>query len=281
MPAIEGDDPGTARDSLEDFVHAHDPNGDVLAALAYCVFEEAMTVLVDEVVASSERVLLLLERARKAGLPPATAKSFRARVQRVLREERRREEQVLQLLERPVEQLDFTEVRKLADELDKRGGAVNCRRAAQLFQLAADKAPDDLDANYYLCRVGTSLAKCGDWEEALPWLERMASRDLVPDDPVLYDSFAMLAYNSLLEHAILTRDQEGFLKWWAKAKTCGTKRAYPAAHNTQDQILQAALDWDLPEVGKHVLQVMSRTRRPSTLSEEVQEMMGQAKQRFR
>jgi hypothetical protein len=236
--ALEQQRYGTAlallRDALPD-----NPPPRLLVLLAFVRYQDALEVMVSEVMPAAQEALTLLERATEAGLPLAAVAPLREEVERTLAEETAHELAAERLTPARASEAPLEEVLEAASRLRTSQPA----RAAALFLVAADR---DAPARAPLHRAdaGIALAEAGRGDEARPLLEAALSADwrspeLWPDR--LHVDWAAAL---LLERAHRAQDSAAFEALWTQAQALGRQyqRPFPFSWPTQERMLALLLE---------------------------------------
>jgi hypothetical protein len=231
--ALEQEDYGTALALLRDALPA-EPAPRLLVLLAFVRFQDAMEVMVTELMPACQEALALLERAAEAGLPLDAVAPLREEVERVLAEETAHELSAERMTPERAESAPLEELLEAASRLR----ASHPARAAELFLVAARRdAPER--APIHRADAGIALHQAGRTAEAHPLLEATLALDwrlpaLLPES--LHVDWAATL---LLEQAHAARDEVAFDATWAQALAQGRnlQRPFPANWLNQERLL--------------------------------------------
>jgi hypothetical protein len=253
------------RDALPD-----NPPPRLLVLLAFVRYQDALEVMVSELMPAAQEALALLERATEAGLPLESVAPLREEVEQTLAEETAHELAAERLTPERAAQAPLEEVLEAASRLR----ASQPARAAQLF-LAAAERDEPARAPLHRSEAGLCLAQADLFEEARPLLEATLAADWrSPDlwrDRLQVDWAATL----LLEHAHRTQDTAAFEALWAQAQALGRQyqRPFPFSWPTQERLLSLLLErQDGPRAAQVALRLeSSREYLPRALAARVAE----------
>lgn len=225
-------------DGIELLSAHQDQESEVLLALAFFVFEDACSVMVDQVVPAGKRALELLDQAAQQGAAEDKVKRYQARIKRVLKREEKREAQVLALMERDHNDLSLDEVTDLAYTLSDKPGLKHKALAAKLWGVAENLANKEAPtkSGYFRCRLGISLWDSGQTAAAQPYLDEMMDRQIPCGD--LVRSFSLLAANRIIQESLETDDPASIARVFREL----TRRVedFPVAKTVRKRLLSAA-----------------------------------------
>jgi hypothetical protein len=235
--ALEQEDYATALALLRDALPPQ-PAPRLLVLLAFVRFQDAMEVMVTELMAACQEALGLIHRATEAGLPLDTVTPLREEVERVLAEETVRELSAERMTAERAEAASLEDLLEAAARLR----ATQPARAAELFLVAA-RRDDPQRAPIHRADAGIALHQAGRTAEARPLLEAALALDWRA--PALWqDSLhADWAATLLLEQAHAARDEKAFESFWAQALAQGRqlRRPFPANWLNQERLLTLML----------------------------------------
>jgi tetratricopeptide (TPR) repeat protein len=189
--------------------------GEVAAALAATLFEDAVDAVID-LVPRCERALALLEEAERHGVAAATLRTLRGKIERVREGElarmRAQDAELEKLRKRRPDRLDYWKLMKLADAT----ADVDPDRAIAYYELAEAAAKADVWRRDAVQGRAKCLARAGKWDAAIPMLEHAIAevRDKVEGADY---SFVDRACCLLLRHAAECGDRTLFRKRWQAA----------------------------------------------------------------
>ncbi|WP_224361655.1 hypothetical protein [Hyalangium versicolor] len=231
--ALEQEDYGTALALLRDTLPP-EPSPRLLVLLAFVRFQDALEVMVTELVPACQEALALLERASEAGVPVEAVAPLREEVERVLAEETVRELAAERMTPERAEGAPLEEVLEAASRLR----ATHPARAAELFLLAA-RQDDPERAPIHRADAGIALHQAGRTAEARPLLEAALALDW--RTPALWQDSLHVdwAGTLLLEQAHAARDAQAFDTFWAQALAQGRQlhRPFPSNWLNQERLL--------------------------------------------
>ncbi|HYI02041.1 hypothetical protein [Hyalangium sp.] len=235
--ALEQEDYGTALALLRDVLPA-EPDPRLRVLLAFVRFQDALEVMVTELMPASQEALGLLEQAAEAGLPLDALTPLREEIEHVLAEETARELAAERLTAEHAESAPLEEVLEAASRLRPTHPA----RAAELFQVAARRDTPER-APIHRADAGIALHQAGRTAEAHPLLEATLALDW--RTPVLSPESLHVdwAGTLLLEQAHATRDDAAFDAVWAQALAQGRQlqRPFPTNWLNQERLLSLLL----------------------------------------
>jgi hypothetical protein len=235
--ALEQEDYGTALALLRDALPA-EPSPRLRVLLAFVRFQDALEVMVTELMPACQEALALLEQAAEAGLPLEQVAPLREEVERVLAEETVRELDAERMTAERAESAPLEQVLEAASRLRATAPA----RAAGLFLVAARRdAPER--APIHRADAGIALHQAGRTTEARPLLEATLALDW--HTPTLYPESLHLdwAATLLLEQAHAAGDEAAFETTWTRALAHGRQlqRPFPANWLNQERLLSLLL----------------------------------------
>ena len=282
-----------AAHSLEQYLAAGgERSADVLAALAYCLFEDACLVQLDEIIPRGARAQELLHEAAALTGDPARFRGFESRVSSKVKLAVAEQKQIDAFLNASVEELDGPELSSLAHRLFSRLTIGTYRQAARLFERAAAKAQQQPWADgplHYQAFAGIAYARGTDFESARPLLE--ACRHARNEELGRADSATLdMVYVELLRTLAALGETAALPACWDEAleasqQAFGRSRyfanyRFPAAYPAQNQLLQLALEHDLPDIGRYLVETFETRRAHKTLSDATREQLDEARRRF-
>jgi tetratricopeptide (TPR) repeat protein len=236
--ALEQEDYGTALALLRDALPAS-PEPRLLVLLAFVRFQDALEVMVSELVPASQEALGLLERAVEAGLPWDAVAPLREEVERVLAAETVLELQAEGMTPERAEAAPLEQVLEAASRLR----ASHPARAAELF-LVASRRDTPERAPVHRTDAGIALHQAGRAAEARPLLEAALALDW--HAPALWPERLHVdwAATLLLEQAHQAREPARFEAVWAQALSLGRQlqRPFPANWLNQERLLTLLLE---------------------------------------
>ena len=236
--ALEQEDYGTALALLRDAL-PESPEPRLLVLLAFVRFQDAMEVMVSELVPACQEALALLERAVESGLPWDAVAPLREEVERVLSEETVLELQAEGMTPERAQEAPLEQVLEAASRLR----AAHPARAAELFLVASRKDTPER-APIHRTDAGIALHEARRPVEARPLLEAALWVDWATSelwrDSVHVDWAATL----LLEQAHAAGDTATFEALWARALALGRQfqRPFPANWLNQERLLTLLLE---------------------------------------
>ena len=236
--ALEQEDYGTALALLRDAL-PESPEPRLLVLLAFVRFQDAMEVMVSELVPACQEALALLERAVESGLSWDAVAPLREEVERVLSEETVLELQAEGMTPERAQEAPLEQVLEAASRLR----AAHPARAAELFLVASRKDTPER-APSHRTDAGIALHEAQRPVEARPLLEAALSVDWATSelwrDSVHVDWAATL----LLEQAHAAGDTAAFEALWARALALGRQfqRPFPANWLNQERLLTLLLE---------------------------------------
>ncbi|WP_225410352.1 serine/threonine-protein kinase [Stigmatella hybrida] len=267
--ALEQQSYGTAlallRDALPD-----NPPPRLLVLLAFVRFQDALEVMVSELMPAAQEALALLERATEAGLPLEAVAPLREEVEHTLAEETARELAAERMTPERAAQAPLEEVLEAASALR----ASHPARAAELFLVAAERG-EPVRAPLHRAEAGLALYQAGRVEEARPLLEATLAADWRP--PELWRDRLQVdwAATLLLERAHRAQDTAAFEALWTQAQALGRQyqRPFPFSWLTQERLLTLLLErQDGPRAAQVALRLESnREYLPRVLAAKVAE----------
>ncbi|HEU4328929.1 MAG TPA: hypothetical protein VFS21_37675 [Roseiflexaceae bacterium] len=273
--ALEQRQYGRAAADLAAYLASGERDPAALICLARCRVEEARWGPFEEILLRAQEGLELLREASGRGAPAPLLRKPRARIGAV-----QRAEQQLQALETaPPAALTDGQVewmRGRAFALDSRKKeAPDLLTAARLWRTLHGYAQAIPSANrpengyYYQARAGLAFAEGGRLDLALPICETVLAWQL-PGNPHRY-WVPEAIHRTLLVQAIGRGDRAAFVEHWRASLAVADKQGsfFPATPAMQDRLLAQALEWRMPEICRHVLDVIierrpARKRTPET-----------------
>jgi hypothetical protein len=232
----------------------------VLLALAYCLVEDALTCMVDDIEENAVKALALADEAVTAGAPPKPLSSWLARVRRVRDDARRRREATAALAERPIDSLDLSEMKNLARALPNDGPGTE--KTLALYAVIEAREREAMARGekgnptwYRACRAST-LAAAKRYDEARPIIQ-----EILAGKPEAFDEhWVSSAHEWLLDEAVGRGDGALFVERWRAA--VAASREIPRAFARQEEHLAFALDRRLPaEVAAHLAGLIRARKR--------------------
>jgi hypothetical protein len=231
--ALEQEDYGTALALLRDAL-PENPSPRLRVLLAFVRFQDALEVMVTELMPACQEALALLEQAAEGGLPLEAVAPLREEVERVLAEETARELDAERMTDARAESAPLEAVLEAASRLRAPAPA----RAAELFLVAARRDTPER-APIHRADAAIALHQAGRTAEARPLLEATLGLDWTT--PTLYPESLHLdwAATLLLEQAHAAGDTAAFESIWARALAVGRQlqRPFPANWLNQERLL--------------------------------------------
>jgi hypothetical protein len=280
--ALKSDYYGEAIEALEETIRASDDYPPAtLVALAFCIYEHALTVMIDEVAPYSQQALDLLMEANERGVKAKDIASMRRRIQKTLQQEQQRQQAIDALLNRPIDELQIDQVIELAQSLGAKGGAKNIAAAGNLWQVAVEKLKQtdtSLEAQQrafsYMMTAAFKFADAGQFDKALPVLQPVMDQGIA--NP--WHTYTMVehAYYRFLDYAIVQEDRDRFRALWGRAAQ--HLPGSPLVRPKQDAYLKVCVRWNLPDECARILAIIERQERPAkTISPEIKQVIIQAR----
>ena len=233
---LEREDWATALLLLRDHLPA-EPAPRLLALLAFLRFQDALTVMQEELVPASQEALALLERAAEGGLSLEQVAPLREEVEHALAAETAAELRAEALTPEAARTAPLEAVVDAAERLRNARPA----QAAALFLVAAERDP--AHAPLHRADAGVALHLAGERAQARALLEEALQAD--------WRSAALRparlrtdwAASLLLEDALASDDRERVARLWAEAQARGAQLGLPFPANwlNQERLLQRLL----------------------------------------
>jgi hypothetical protein len=274
--ALEQEDYGTALLLLRDALPA-DPPPRLRVLLAFVRFQDALEVMVTELMPACQEALALLEQAAEGGLPLEAVAPLREEVERVLAEETVRELDAERMTAERAESAPLEAVLEAASRLRANAPA----HAAELFLVAARRDTPER-APIHRADAAIALHQAGRTAEARPLLEATLALDW--STPTLYPESLHLdwAATLLLEQAHAAGDAAAFESTWARALAMGRQlqRPFPANWLNQERLLALLLTRGEGARAAHVATRIEASRGylPRALAEQVAQARTLARQ---
>lgn len=235
--ALEQEDYGTALALLRDAL-PENPSPRLRVLLAFVRFQDALEVMVTELMPACQEALGLLEQAAEAGMPLSSVAPLREEIERVLADETVRELAAERMTSERAESAPLEVVLEAASRLRPSAPA----RAAELFLVASRRDVPERAA-IHRADAGIALHQAGRTTEARPLLEATLALDW--SSPTLYAESLHLdwAATLLLEQAHAAQDTTAFEATWARALAQGRQlqRPFPANWLNQERLLTLLL----------------------------------------
>jgi hypothetical protein len=236
--ALEREDWATALLLLRDHLPTEPaPPPRLLALQAFLRFQDALTVMQEELVPASQEALALLERAAEAGLPMDDVAPLREEVERALAAETAAELRAEALTPEAARAAPLEQVVDAAERLRPSRPA----HAAALFLVAAGR--DAAHAPLHRADAGVALHLAGERDQARPLLEEALAADW--RSPALRPGRLRTdwAASLLIEDALAAGDGERVARLWAEAQARGAQLGLPFPANwlNQERLLQRLL----------------------------------------
>ena len=242
-----------------------------LLAVAYLGVKDACEIMVDDQLRMAEQALTLVEEARRGGARESEGLARFVALARTIRDEERARKGGLEAqFDVDPETLDQPTAADIAYELCDRGRDAE---AVPFFTRVIGLVGPGRRLHYEMNRARCQL-KAGDVEAARAFWVRVVREQPAADRFIVSD-----AWSGLLE---TEEDDERFAALFEEAlgwaRQQGESGAFPAAHPTQERLLERAMERDLGPIALHLCDVIEG--RGGRLAKALEMRVAEARRRF-
>jgi hypothetical protein len=242
----------------------------VILCYTFALMEQAMAIHVDDITSTGNRCLTLLKRIQHEY---GGTSHWRVMIKRILKEDKRRKQEVDNLSNIDYSTLSYSQKSKLAYNLQDKNTLEANTKAAAIHKELVDHKDNNQNSYYHLGQYIVCLYRMNEEELADKVFTEFANK--MREQPT--HGYAFLI-NYCYEVKVLSclHDKTKMEKTWHEAfahPAFTTRNGFPVVEDAQDKTLLAAHMFGLTEIKKYIIPQITATRKPRMIAAEIKKII--------
>jgi hypothetical protein len=243
----------------------------VILCYTFAIMEQAMAVHVDDVKSTANKCLALLKRLQHEY---GGTHHWRVMLKRIIKEDKRRNQEVDNLSTLDYSTLSYAQKSKLAYNLQDKKDIENITKAVEIHKDLINHPDNNVNSYYHLGQYIIGLYTIHQTETANKVFEEYANK--MREQPT--HGYAFLI-NYCYEKKVLSclHDKTKFQQTWAEAfahPAFTTRNGFPIMEEAQDKMLITSDAFGLSEIKKYLINLIVAERKPRMINEQIKKIIG-------